>query len=138
MNILKEATKNTNRKELAHYLGKSEKTIGEHINGNVEMTVINQLKVWCEYGDADMIMRKVCADQGGIFVKLIERASYDDIKIVPVIIKEFSDFMSETAQSYADGEVTAREYKRLKKEWNDCHSAVLGMFAGIEKDLSKE
>jgi hypothetical protein len=135
MNTLKLATQNTNRKELAHYLGVSEKTVGSHINGNVEMTVINQLKVWCEHGDADMIMRKVCADQGGIFVKEMKLKG-NNFKGAAAILKEFSEFMAVMAEGYLDGIVTRAEFNRMKKEWSECAALVQGMFMAIEKELA--
>ena len=134
MNTLKQATQNTNRKQLAYDLGVSEKTVGEHINGHVNMDIINQVAAWSEHAGNDIIVKKICEDQGGFFYREMKLQG-NNFKGAAQILKEFSEFMSVMADGYLDGKITREEFNRMKKEWSDCNSLVQGMFLSIEKKL---
>ena len=136
---IKDSTQGTNVKELAEDLKISETHAYRHINadGNIKISILEQMNIWCEHGDGDEILKKLAAMQGCIVYREVCRGDYNDIAVIPVIIKEFGDFVTEIGQSYADGKVTQREYDRLRKEWAECSEPVMGMFAGIEKELLK-
>jgi hypothetical protein len=138
---LKDITKNTNTKELADDLGISFMQTRRHINGDpreIKVPIFEQIKIWMHHTDGDEMIKALCEDQGGHFYKEIHRDDYTDIKVVPKILKEFSEFMTEVAQSYADGVVTQREYDRIRKEFNELLCLVMGMFSGIERELLRK
>ena len=58
------------------------------------------------------------------------------IRTLHKTVKEFSDFLGEASKSLSDGEVTAQEYKKVKKEaWELIRQAA--MFVSIIKATAK-
>lgn len=136
MNILKAATKNTNRKELAYDLGVSEKTVGEHINGKPKFSIIELVEIWSEHAGNDIIVNEICSRLGGVFVREMKLQD-NNFKGASEILKEFSEFMCVMSEGYLDGRIDRFEYSKMRKEWGDCNRLVQGMFMSIEVELKK-
>lgn len=134
MNTLKQATQNTNRKELAYDLGVSENTVGRHINGEPKFSIIELVEIWSEHAGNDLIINDICSRLDGVFVKEMKLQG-NNFKGASQILKEFSEFMCVMSEGYLDGKITREEFARMKKEWQDCNSLVQGMFLSIEKEL---
>jgi len=134
MTTIKRATLNINRKELAFDLGVSEKTVGDHINGAPKFSLVELVAIWSEHAGNDIIVNKICADQGGFFYREMKQQG-NNFKGAAQILKEFGEFMTVMAEGYLDGKVTRGEFDKMKEEWSDCNSVVQGMFLNIEKEL---
>ncbi len=135
--ILKLATEKTNIKYLAEALNITRKQVYKHINEEVDFNVLDKIKIWIDHTDDDVIINHLAEFCGGYFYREIKRAGSKDFRTVAKILKEFSDFIAEVSEAYLDGKVTRVELSRMQKEWAECNSLVIGMFLGIEKELSK-
>lgn len=130
--LFAEATKGKN-KEVAFELGCCVNTVDRETNGKAKYQLLEKLQAFMNAEDGDRIVRKVCELQGGFFFRDISRDHENDFKIVPALLKEFSELMSVLADSLLDGKVTDKEYTRMRKEWADCQSIVHALFVAIEK-----
>lgn len=133
-NILKKATRNTNRKELAAALGITINQVGRQINNEVKSTALDKIKIYMDHTDNDLIIQHLAETAGGYFFR--EAASSKDCALAE-IFKEFSEFVGVTSEAYLDGKITKAELFRMKAEWTDTVGAVQGMFKAIEKELLK-
>lgn len=131
--ILKRATADANIKDLAFDLGRTTKSVGDHINGSVKMSILDKIEVWLNYDNADVIIKHLCEKEGGFFVKDIIRLNGDDFTIIPKLLKEFSEYLNTLSESLLDGKVTKAELTELRKEWQDVNSIVQGLFIAFER-----
>ena len=95
--------------------------------------ILDRAETYMNKSEGDAGIQWLCSSQGGFFFRDIERASDMDFKIVPKILKEFSEFLNVLSTSLEDGVISDEEKDRLYSEWDDLSGVVQTLKRQIEK-----
>ena len=130
--ILNEATKGVNKKELASELGFDVSYLYRQLNGG-ERNILDQIKPWLKAENGDTILQWLCNENEGYFVKRITRRGKNDHAVIAKLLKEFAEVMGSIADALLDGKISTKEYKTMRKEWQDVQSVMESFFDSIER-----
>ena len=119
-------------KEIAHKTGLSKGYHYQELRGDTP-NILERTKVYLDAEDGDTLIQHLCRTQNGFFYRDIERDSDMDFKIVPKILKEFSEFLNVLSSSLEDGVISDAEKEKLYSEWDDLSGVVQTLKRQIEK-----
>ena len=119
-------------KEIAHKTGLSKGYHYQELRGYTP-NILERTKVYLDAEDGDTLIQHLCRTQNGFFYRDIERDSDMDFKIVPKILKEFSEFLNVLSSSLEDGVISDAEKEKLYSEWDDLSGVVQTLKRQIEK-----
>lgn len=129
--ILNEATKGVNKKELASELGLSKSYLYRQLSGK-ERNILEQTKIWIDNDKGDLILQHLCSRNGGFFFKEQEHEAIQDLSIIPKVLDTFSDFFKTFSRSVADGEVDVNEAADCRREVNKLKGILEGFAQAAE------
>jgi hypothetical protein len=130
--ILQNSTKG-HKKEIAYELGCHTNTIDREMNGGVKWNFIEKALAFMDCSEGNDIINYLAASQGGFFVPDTSRINLDDFKVIPRLLKEFSEFTAEMSSSLVDECISESELESMRKEWADCNAVVQGFFMSVER-----
>lgn len=137
--ILREATKGVNIKELAADLGKvegkptlSKSYVYQQLSARTA-NILDRCQVWLKHEKGDSILQWLCNENEGYFVKRITRLGKNDHTVIATLLKEFAEVMGSIADALLDGKVSMKEYRKMRKEWQDVQSVMESFFDAIER-----
>jgi len=139
--ILREAAKDMNVKQLAADLGKVEgketlstSYIYQQLRGEKKIkNILDRCQVWLKHEKGDTILQWLCNENEGYFVKRLNGGDKTNHQVVAKLMKEFAEVISTIADALLDGKVSMREYKNLRKEWQDVQGIMEGFLDACER-----
>lgn len=136
--VLRDAVKGVNIKELAADLGKvqgketlSKSYVYQQLSARTA-NILQRCEVWLKHEKGDSILQWLCNENEGYFVKRIVRRGKTDHTIIAKLMVEFSEVMKAIAESLIDGKVEDKEYRNMRKEWQDVQALMESFFDDVE------